>query len=363
MRAEVIIAVRGEVPANLNRTLTNVALTIGPDDGICVVWDGEEPYALHEIDFLRQERLAEPRGCGHARHFGITTSPADYVVLIDGHMQFPLGWLDAVCTHLRRHGKDITCTINRSVRHDWTPYSEIDSGAELCLHVDGPRVEPYGPAREFYGLVAQWRKGARPGVVAAPMGACYGMRRAWYGTIGRPLGILDAWGCDEELLGVCSWLCGGRVYCLDIETRHVHNAPRINRSVDTLEIWANRAAVLLSIPGAPSETTAYIRQTRVNWPDIDRRVAARADRIEALRAHLAAGARTFDRMLTAGLITRNPATIVSKSANPAPRPSAFHGQTQPGRCDRCNAVGCVRHVAVGEVYMRCLSCGHRRRVG
>ncbi len=48
MRAEIIIACRGELPANLHRTIQNLRDTIGDDDGISVIMDGNqsESYKL-----------------------------------------------------------------------------------------------------------------------------------------------------------------------------------------------------------------------------------------------------------------------------------------------------------------------------
>lgn len=362
MRADIIIAARGEKPENLTRTVENVRATLGRDDGLRVLLDGLHPGEVvcpgtSCVPFTLWDR---PRGCGQTRHHGITTSAAKYVVLIDGHMEFPPGWVDAICRHLARHPRDITCTRNRSVRPDWTPYGEIDSGAHLHLHTTGPQTDIGGPVVEYHGLSAKWNAGALAGPVAAPMGACYGMRRDWYAKIGAPLGLLEAWGCDEELLGVCGWLCGGRTYCLPIGTRHMYAAPRVNRAVDARDIWANRMAMLLAIPGIPDETIRYVRQTRLDWPYIDALVAARRDRIEALRAHLAKQRRTFAGMVKAGLVKVNPATIQAPPA-PVARSQPRHA-LMPAACDRCGHGGLTPHVAVGEVYARCGSCGHRRRV-
>lgn len=358
MTVDVIVAVSGELPANLAHTLDSVRAT-APAAGIIVVVDRAQDFRGVDLRGVRvvDKPADRPAGCGQARHYGIQRSEADVVILVNGHMEFPEEWTENVGGYLRRHKRHVTCTINRSVMPKWAPYPEVDSGAHLYMHTQEPASGPYCPPREYHGLSAKWRAGCAPGYVSAPMGACYGMLREWYWGMGGPLDLLHEWGGDEELLGVCGWLCGGRTYCLPVETRHMYAAPRINRTHDPRGIWANRAAIVAAIPGVPAETVGYMRQTRMDWRHIDGLLDGRASRIAGLRAHLERQRRTFAGMVKAGLVTVNPATIDASVPASAPLPIA---PPRAGACPRCDRGGMVPHRSVDGMWLRCLACGHRR---
>jgi len=392
MRAEVIIAVRGETPANLGRTIANVRRTITADDGICIVFDGgnQPDYSKTIPASVRTiTPYDSPRGCGQARHAGIETSKAGVVVLIDGHMQFPAGWLDTICAHLKTHGRDVTCAHMQSLGHDWTEIQgQHYSGAYIAAkcHEDG---------NQYWALAAKWNRAATAdsGQIGAPMGACYGMRRRWYASMGAPLQLLEAWGGDEELLALCGWLCGGRTWLLPITCGHVYAAPRVMRvgtHTEDNNVWANRLAIIKATPGGPADLESWMRQSGLPWHAIDAQCSERADRINALRAHLAKQKRTFTGFFAAGWakeLTDNERTAeharprvaadAERSRRPArtPTPNQTHSPipptfsaARPAQCPACDNYGTLqtrtklngRPIRTGP-EVRCTRCGHRVR--
>ena len=389
MKTEVIIACRGEIPANLERTVS-AAMT---EAAVCIVYDGREtrdrmkPRAGLRIE----DPFTSPRGCGQARHHGITTSAAANVVLVDGHMAFPPGWIGKIERHLAKHLRDVTCCSTQSLTPKWEPMpGELYHGAYLAMNTIEPQVDIAGPLTEFFALCAKWRTDApeKARVIQAPMGACYGMRREWYTMIGAPFKILEAWGGEEELLAVCGYLCGGRTYLLPLTCGHIHAAPHRERTIHPAGRWANRLAILWAMPDmdAAAALERHMRQTGVPWAVIDGLVTdERGERIEALRIHLSVQSRTWADMVKSLVLPRTdfrpepkplparaPATIPTTHRT-IPRPPIGDSSqvvTRPVEvCERCNAVNPFRkvggprmHSRFNVAYARCWKCGHKAQV-
>jgi hypothetical protein len=383
MRAEVIIACRGEVPQNLARTIAG--LHLGLDDGVCVVFDGERQPEYNLPAHVRVERpWTDPRGCGQARHHGITTSTATYVVLIDGHMEFTAGWLDTICDHLRRHKRDVTCAHMQSLGHDWKPLAgQIYSGAYIALrcHEDG---------NQFWALAAKWNRGPaiESGRIGAAMGACYGMRRAWYRGMGEPLRILQAWGGDEEMLALCTYICGGQTYLLPITAGHIYAAPRLMRigsGVEDCRVWANRLAVLRSLPGDHADLEAWAHKCGLPWVQIEREYDRVRPQVAELRDHLSRQKRTFEDMIAAGLaceltdeqreVERQRPRVAADQARAktAPKtvvapPPAPVVPVIPRACPACSNIDTLHRYSSGNKFeaaigpvLKCSRCGHKVR--
>jgi hypothetical protein len=160
------------------------------------------------------------------------------------------------------------------------------------------------PGNQFWALSAKWLpQGGRAGVVPAIMGACYGMRKDWYVNIGEPLHLLEAWGGDEELLSLCSWMMGGRVYCLPITVGHMYAAPyirtmeRAQKKAEQAEIWANRQAIINAIPmpdHVRDELTQWMGSNRVDHAAVAECVAKRKERIDGLNIKIESALATSD---------------------------------------------------------------------
>ena len=257
MSAEIIVACRYETPRNLRRTLENIRRTMRKDDHITVVLDGPHPL-IYSGGYSYIAPFSEPRGPGQCRDYAIGNSTADIVVLVDGHMTFPAGWLDTICAHIEKHPKDVTCCRMRGLGQEWEPLAEpIYHGCYLTLR------HPH-PSMKNWWICSRWNSGPpmERGVTGGIMGACYGLRRDWYEAMGRPLAILEAWGGDEESLSVCSWLMGGRCYLLPPVCGHIWAAKRDRPEPDYRENWrmrGNHYALLEALPVPEPEKTELRR--------------------------------------------------------------------------------------------------------
>lgn len=263
MKIEIIMAVRGEQLDNVKATLES----IGGAAPTHIINDGIEnpPIKVSMVGERSSVPWDNARGCAQARHWGITQSKADIVVLIDGHMKFPEGWLKQIEKHLKKHPQDMVCCQTQAL--DWkswnliTPVTGSDkeriyTGAFLSYK----KQENWQPGYDYHAIKGSWNpKTQKPGEIGCIMGACYAFKREWYKTIGEPLQICDEWGQDEEVLSLGTHFIGGNVVCLPIVVGHVFNAKRINRtdSFDHLSRRiASRHAVLRSIPMPEDEYQA-----------------------------------------------------------------------------------------------------------
>ncbi len=379
MKTEIIIAARGELPQNLRRTI-NQAAAVAP---VCVVFDGEEsgnflperqPENVRWI-FLK----GRPRGCGKARHEGITTSKADLLVLCDGHMAFPDGWLDAIESyHAKRH-KHLTCCRMQSLDQAGAPLPDNpQGGAFLALksrETDG----------RYWALSAKWNDPPRDdGPVPAIMGACYAIKRKWYDAIGQPLRILNAWGGDEEILSVATHLMGGKVELLPVTVGHIYaaaNKGRVKTADEKDAIRNNRHAIIDAIPMPDDE-----RQDLHDWlsKSKGRPGAAyqQSKEVDALRKVLATGKRSWQDLKDARIV--RPLTRAEQDRylrrdrpQPAARPAPPAPENDKAQivvrhdpvCGRCGSVNSFRQIAgrrntgaFGIAYARCQKCGHKAQM-
>ena len=157
MKTEIIIAVRGEIPGNLERTVDE-ALKVAP---VCVVYDGREalkkgvaPFRLEPREGLRTiDKWDKPRGPGAARHAGIVSSEAALIVICDGHMTFPEGWMDEIEGYHKHRQNRLTCCRMQSLGQDGEPLPDAPrSGAELIMTTKEA-------AGNFWALSAKWHSG------------------------------------------------------------------------------------------------------------------------------------------------------------------------------------------------------------
>jgi len=386
MIAEVIIACRQEIPAILERTVDNILDTLGKGDRITVVLDGEtQPeYNLPEAVTVLRSPWDVPLGCGPCRDYGASQSEAAVIVFVDAHMLFPAEWLKVIKTHLKARPKDVTCAHMRSLNTKWEPMAgQVYHGARLVTHCQ----EPGG---QFWGLAAKWGKVEKEsGTIGACMGACYGMKRKHYVEgMGAPLSILRAWGGDEELLSVCTWLAGGNVYLLPLEVGHMYAAPHTREPISDGEaaaVWGNRLAILDVLPisdKAKADLELWLRRTNIPWDSIAESLVNRPD-IDALAAHLGSLSRpwgTFARHYleratvkdTAESEAKKPVELDAGRRDKYRPPAAPKGDVSQvvvrtrEQCQRCNALGTFRQTegfrdfgSFKQASARCIKCGHK----
>lgn len=383
-RCEVIMAARGELRGNITRTIENVNKTKGEHDKLTVILDGEEEN-LKLLD-LKKAKIVVPwknehRGCGACRHYGIEKSKAEYVALIDAHMDFPLGWIDRAVEHLKEEKKDIICFHMKSLYHDWkemNPFKDF-SGCRIWFKT----VEDGDAGRRYWALSGKWFDTPQSeGEIPCIMGACYVMRKDWYEKIGKPLSILRGWGQDEELLSLASWLCGGRCWLMPLPAcMHIYAAPH-TRAVqygadDERLALANRYAAVQVLPISDEikqDLYAWLDKNILRRSEIDKILAPRMSKIEALRKHLEKPKRAWKELeelkffrqgAETGKVKVNLALTQKFTKSQPPQPPQVvirHIEV----CKRCGAHNSFRQFegmknfgAFYQAYSRCMKCGRR----
>jgi len=373
MSAEFIIAVRGENPDILRRTVEQAA----QQAPVHVIYDGAETPEVNGLKADVSIPWGDPRGCGQARHSGIIDSKADVLILTDGHMRIADGIVAEIESHLKNHRKDLLCCQTRAIdaAGQFTGQRTY-TGAFLGYKTRCNLM----PTIDYHAVAGVWNPiDTKPGVVGCIMGAMYAMRRAWYDQIGRPLHILDEWGGDEEALSLGTHLMGGRVCCLPVICGHLFQAPRTNRTDAQDHVdrrIASRFAVLNAIPMEDrerEELATWIKQKKRNYDTIMQHIGP--DRLTAilkLRDLWATGKRTWAK-LRAGGVVRPLTEAEDKEAmgfRPGTTPGArqyvtLHEPPSPPRppayaCPRCDRSS-FKPTDGWPGHITCLYCGHKQR--
>jgi hypothetical protein len=234
MNITAIIANRNEYAENLTRTISSIRR-----QGVTIDVITDKPAM----------------GCGWRRHEGILKCKTDGVFLCDGHMEFDDGFFDNIRCDLAKNPDDLLCTRMQSVDRDWNPMGGLYAGAFIRT------MQQWGSG-EYIPISGTWRKGDQGnGPIGCVMGANYALTKTAYERMGRPLGMLRAWGCDEELLSIACWMTGGKVRLVDGVASHMYAAPRVGgREIlidEIVRVWANREAMLQAIPMHEKERDEY----------------------------------------------------------------------------------------------------------
>ena len=385
MNTEIIIAARGELPANLERTVEQAA-SVAP---VSVIFDGHEkgnecpPKIAEKANIMRPWDV--PQGCGAARHYGISMSEADLIVLVDGHMTFPKGWLEKIEKFHTRRSNFLTCCRMQSLDQSAKPLTDKPEGGAFIAYKSREVLNM------FWALSAKWESERKTkGRISAVMGACYAFRKKWYKKIGEPLRMLRAWGGDEEILSLATHLMGGYVEILPIVIGHIYKANHVGRirtADEDAAIWGNRYALIEALPMADderAELTGWMRQSRRIINDLP----AMPDACYEIRDVLSTGKRSWDEIKDAGIV--RPLTEQEQAAclgeagkqklrDNAQRPKPANVPIERSEpqviqqtdtvCERCNAKNSFKQVrgrrntgAFGIAYAKCNRCGHKAQV-
>lgn len=365
MTSEVIIAVRGEMPENLIRTVNQVS----KHSDVCLVFDGSENENQCPPKIKNKVRLitidGAPMGCGYARHVGIDSSTADVIIILDGHMILQKDWHRTIMSHHKTRKNHLTCFrcehLDQNGRKTGDP---LESGAAIRYK----STEKHGLK---YALTAKWNaEKPEKGQIPCVLGACYSFRRSWYNAIGKPLSILRAWGGDEEILSLATWVMGGKVYLQNAVAGHIYaakNKGRIKTADEQDAIWANRYAIVDALP-----MPKMVRNDLRRWLASSNRLYAKIPQMNAETIELArvleSGPRKFDWLVNNGIITgyEEPA---DKSYTPPMSPEGDKAQIIIRKADVCNRCGALDSfvqtkgrsytASFGMSYARCSRCGHK----
>ena len=238
MKTAVVIANRDE--PDLGNTVANIR-EVAPDAEVVVI---DDPGG---------------RGPQQCRHEGIVCSDADVIIVTDGHVRFAPDTIAEMSRYVQRHPKAVACAKcyhNPTISFEGEPYM----GARIAWKTQEP-------GNQFFTLSGKWRKERTTGKIGCVMGACYGFSREWYvDGLRAPWRWGTGWGCDEEVLSITNWLCGGENVLLDLGIAHLARTEK-NRhfgysSVQLAGVWANRYRMLAMLPMSDRE-----RKELAGWLD------------------------------------------------------------------------------------------------
>lgn len=239
----VIIAQRNE--AYLRQTVASIVKACGRQrPEVIVVNDGQPAKPPDVPKWVRALTPWEtPRGCQAARDWGIINAEGRHCVVIDGHMDFDIGLFGGFADHLHAHPQDVLCAHTPGLNPvTWQRENHVCSGA-FFLWKDGGAT----------ALSLKWRYTYDTGEIPGVLGACYGIDREWYvDGLARPWQYGTGWGCDEETLSICNWMCGGRNIVMPFDAAHWFRSPQqVPYPHDALllgGLYANRLRLLDMLP-------------------------------------------------------------------------------------------------------------------
>ncbi len=193
-------------------TLKSILDTAGQKVNIIIVDDcSDTPFEFNEpAPNLRIMRMRKRIGCGPTRHVGITAATTEFILIVDGHMRFQPGWVEAAESRIADRPKTIhsaTCLgLDQHQQMDISNHRGAYNGA--WLNILGPDPNKPSLTQVLEGVWMKDRPDEDDYEISCIMGASYFMRREWYFHIGG-LKSLRMWGSDEPLLSLKTWLAGG----------------------------------------------------------------------------------------------------------------------------------------------------------
>jgi glycosyltransferase involved in cell wall biosynthesis len=159
---------------------------------------------------VRLVRNKERMGVDWSRQHGVDLAETPFIFIIDAHMRFHHGWMDAIIQCLEREPETAWCTTCLGLGYgnmDIRKFNGKYYGATM-LFVDNSATKDR-PAREV--LEPKWadRKDGEEYEIPCILGANYAFTKKWFQYIGGLRG-LKMWGTSEPFLSIKSWLAGGK---------------------------------------------------------------------------------------------------------------------------------------------------------
>ena len=179
---------------------------------IIIVYDGAQ--AIEEIPgtLRRQTPWVTPQGVGRCRDWGIQFAESEYIILLDGHMDFGPDWADVLVDTCKQNKDSIVCSRSASITTTGMRASKrMLSGAHIrYIGAGGMPLE------------VEWGESCEPGEIQCCLGACYCMKTSRYFAIGEPCAGAFGRGTSEQTLCMVNEFCGGVNILADCTTGHIY---------------------------------------------------------------------------------------------------------------------------------------------
>lgn len=196
---------------DISNTIASIYATTGGRAEVVVVDDNSKvPVTNPPNCYAKIMRNKFRMGCGASRHIAAIHATQEYLLIVDSHMRFVPGWYDAAIERIKDRPKTLHCAAMVGI-----DASNMDLNNPQALYYGG-MLNVFGKDRNnaFRNqiLEAVWadEQAGDDYEIPCVLGACYFIPREWFLHIGGLQGI-RAWGSDEELLSIKTWLAGGEV--------------------------------------------------------------------------------------------------------------------------------------------------------
>lgn len=216
----IVIIFRDELASIVLRTVYSVLQMSPPKliKEIILVDDGSKDellrlaVAIHAeaLEKVRIVRNEVPKGLMMARQAGVDALTADYVIIMDGHMEVVPGWLEPLIFRLVQEPRALLCSHVGQVDDKDFQFRIGDGDIQVFPFFDPLNLnQMFAPYRKEFLLQ---RNGS---VDPLPAGTVQGMMIVMKTDFFLALGGFDpgmqVWGSEQIELSVKVWMCGGRV--------------------------------------------------------------------------------------------------------------------------------------------------------
>lgn len=201
-----VVTARDEEPAILARTVAGI-LDACPaaQREVVVVDDGSRVPVSRLPAEVTRLRNSEPMGASGARRLGCSRARGEVLVVMDAHLTFGEGWLEALL------GPADSGVVVCGGYWDYERAAHASFGADLRLET----VRDYARGRSPGLQVVPRMRRPPDGVHEVPvlLGGCYLLTRETYDALGGFCPLFVTWGADEQDLSLRAWMSGGQVVC------------------------------------------------------------------------------------------------------------------------------------------------------
>lgn len=250
----VTVIIPARVEKYLGWTIDNVKRT-APGAEIIVIHDGWTDGILKRDDIIRHVPWVTPQGVGQSREFGIMAASNDACVLLDAHMDFIPGWIEAMQDELSKNKKAIICTKSAVLRED-------------RMNINNPEKIQGGAAIMFDSTVPfdpDWQP-HKPGEVQCILGGAYMLSRDWYiNGLKRPWHNAYGWGSSEQVISLVNWFLGGQNILADCLSGHLYR--RAQEVIETrftpmtrAGMWYNRMRFIDLLPVELEKKKGFVQK-------------------------------------------------------------------------------------------------------
>jgi glycosyltransferase involved in cell wall biosynthesis len=286
----------------LSNTVRSIRETAGDRPEVIVVDDqSSTPVVCEDANRVIHNRWQ--CGCAPSRHIGAMAANGTHLLFIDAHSRFQPGWYEKAMQRLDARPTTVYCATCIGL-----DFKNMDMSLPTCPRYHGASFNFYGADRQdptkMQVFEAVWNnpEPEDDAEIAAVMGACYFVPRAWYLKI-DPLRHIRYWGMDEPVLSLKTWFAGGDVRLMkNVEIGHKFWNPKAKPFVRKFfavpmgyEQWNKLWAIHTLMPRKLAETLEHHYKNHENGAALNAGLKLLRDDWSIVATEQANNARLFTR--------------------------------------------------------------------